>query len=349
MDDYKTPDEHEPESGAEALTPPDAPATDDGEPIDPSLTIEEALEIAPVDAAVEEPLDADDLDAESLLDTVDESPDAEALPDDADLDGEDDEIDEALEHDELPVMSDLGMSFDIDAALAALGTLPDVVAEREAEEAAERAQLAALKADEDERREAARAQAEMQERWQAAGHMARPPLMRAQHSRTLRAAAGLVLIAAGAALTFLFTLEQPYDPLLPGMILGGGVVVLLLVYWLASGRWSRGALFAALTLAALGGLIYWSRESGTDWATVWPLLLAGLGAAAFLTGLLARPLHLATAMTGLAVAFGAAVIYVAGTGLIAPSLVSGVTLIAPYVLIVLAILALLPLILRRRA
>jgi hypothetical protein len=43
------------------------------------------------------------------------------------------------------------------------------------------------------------------------------------------------------------------------------------------------------------------------------------------------------------------VIYVAGTGQIAPSLVSGVTLIAPYVLIVLAILALLPLILRRRA
>ncbi|HRL14617.1 MAG TPA: hypothetical protein PKX07_22225, partial [Aggregatilineales bacterium] len=159
MDDYKTPDEHEPESGAEALTPPDAPATDDGEAIDPSLTIEEALEIAPVDAAPDESLDADDLDAESLLDAVDESPDAEALPDDADLDGEDDEIDEALEHDELPVMSDLGMSFDIDAALAALGTLPDVVAEREAEEAAERAQLAALKADEDERREAARVQA----------------------------------------------------------------------------------------------------------------------------------------------------------------------------------------------
>jgi hypothetical protein len=312
----------------------------DSQSVDDTLTVEEALKIAPVDASDEDLPEAVD---------VDESGEADALPEGVDLDGEEDEVDEALEHDELPVMSDFGMGFDIDAALAALGTLPSVVAEREAEEAAERAQLAALKADEDERREAARAQAELQERWQAAGQMVRPPLMRGQHSRTLRAAAGLVLIGAGAALTFLFTLEQPYDPLLPTFIVGGGAVVLLLVYWLVSGRWSRGALFAALTLAAVGGLIYFNRQTDTNWTANWPLLLAGLGAAAFFTGLLARPLHLAASMTGLAVAFGAVVIYVASRGQVSPALVSGVTLIAPYVLIVLAILALLPLVLRRRA
>lgn len=245
--------------------------------------------------------------------------------------------------------SDFPLDLDIDAALAALGSLPDVVAEREAEERAERARIAALKADEEERREAARIQAEERARWKASYHMARPPMMQGQKSSALRLAGAAALIGVGAALTALFTLGQPYDPLLPVLIVLAGVVLMLVVYWLAAGRWSRGALFTALTLALAGGVAYWSQQGAGGLNAAWPMLVAAVGGAAALTGLLARPASARLVAFGLALILGGVFTYAWIAGLLTGGIVSGVMLAAPYVLIVALIVAVLPLILRRRA
>jgi hypothetical protein len=167
---------------------------------------------------------------------------------------------------------------DLDAALAAISALDDVLAEKEA---AERAEIERERAVE-------RAQAEREARLKNPElFFPMPPLTTMQRGRLDSVLPALVLIGAGAWLTFTLTSGGPAPSLALITLLAGGIPgVILLARWLASGRWAIGALFWGLSLALVSGI---SAALLTQDALVsgWPLLAAGPGLAFMVTAVAA--------------------------------------------------------------
>ncbi|MGQ9890077.1 MAG: hypothetical protein ACUVSX_16560 [Aggregatilineales bacterium] len=220
---------------------------------------------APDAAAVEEALAAAGLDA----------PVADA-PDAAKLAG----ADAALEMAQARAAPAPFDALDVDAALAAVSRLDDILAE---EEAAEQARLA-------------REQAEAEQAAQRAARLkhperffAMPPLLTVQRGRVDSVVPALALIGLGVWLTFaLTTSETPPDATLA---LAAGTAALALTFiarWLAAGRWARGALLLAL-LTLAGAAALYAVAVGPGLIVGWPLLLLAPAAALIGVGLLARP------------------------------------------------------------
>lgn len=236
--------------------------------------------------------------------------------------------------DESPAADD-AFGLDIDAALASVASLSDVIAQREAEEAAERE----------------RQQAEAR-RW-ASYRFEHPPLATLRRGQITSLVPALLLMALGAWLTFANTTGDAPDSGLVALAILGGLGLILLLFWLQSGRWARGALFAGLTLTGAAGLMAYLTQFDGPGVEGWPLLIAVPGAAAFLSGILARPADRQLAFTGLALTAGALLMLAFTTGIIAEALAADVdALIADYgwvALMVALVLLVLPLLLRRRA
>ncbi len=240
--------------------------------------------------------------------------------------------------------------FDIEAALAAVGSLEDVIAEREAQEAAERARLDSLRLAEEERQEAKRREDEEYARWIASYHFARPPLMRLQRGQPASVIPALLLIASGAYLTFSLTLsELPPAPELMAVLLGGLTGLILLAHWLNSGRWARGALFAGLAILLSGGAWgYLTLPGGLEPADGWGVLIAAGGVAMILTALLALPPMGRLIPLGLASIAGGAFMIAAQTGLLDSTLLTVIRQQAVVVLVAALVFMVLPLLFRRR-
>ena len=224
---------------------------------------------------------------------------------------------------------------DVDAALASVASLSDVIAQREAEEVAERQ----------------RQQAEAR-RW-ASYRFDHPPLATLRRGQITSFVPALLLMAFGAWLTFASTTGETLDGGLVALVAVGGVGVALLLFWLQSGRWARGALFVALALAgAAAAMVYLTQFDGPG-VDGWPLLIAVPGAAAFLSAILARPADSRLALAGLALTAGALLMLALTAGLVADSLAADVDRIATeygwIVLLAALVLLLIPLLLRRRA
>lgn len=224
-----------------------------------------------------------------------------------------------------------GLDVDIDAALAAVASLSDVAAEQE---------VAAL----------ARADARLAVSAGAVSYaLPLPPLLTLRRGHLASLLPALLLIGLGAWLTLANTAGTPPDPSLVLLVGAGGVILMLLVYWLSSGRWARGALFVALTVLISAGIFGLSLgPNGLDLVQNWPLLVVGVGAAVGLTALLGRPADRRLFLLAL-------LLIVAGlTGLVVthnllPS--DWLPTIAPYAPVVAAVVAflwLLPLIFKRR-
>ena len=161
---------------------------------------------------------------------------------------------------------------DIDAALAAVASLSEIMPEREAEAEA-------------------RADAE-QGKPTFVPEMQMPPLATLKRGQFGSVVPALLLIGFGAWLTLTTTSGTPPDPLLVAAVIVGGIVLSLLAQWLGTGRWSRGALFFALLVLLVAGVIVFSLQpNGLDLLRGYPLLLVALGLAMVLAGLLARPLN----------------------------------------------------------
>lgn len=240
-------------------------------------------------------------------------------------------------------------SLNIDAALAALGSLTDVVAEREAEAARETARQAALKADAEEREAAARAAAEELARWKASYHMPRPPMVKVGRGRLASLIPGLSLMAIGAYLTFAYTTGSPPEP---ALLLGlgvGWVALALLAYWLTAGRWAGGALFGGLLIIAVGGVTAHHLLNALPLTFLLMLYGVAVGGALTLAGVLARPAHGALVASGLAMMIGSGVLWAAREGVLPAVLIEWASLAAPYVLIAALVLFLLPAVFKRRA
>jgi hypothetical protein len=227
---------------------------------------------------------------------------------------------------------------DIEAALAAVSTLSDMLAEQEAAEQARIAQAEAEAMAAEERR----LRLEHPERF----FPVPPPvvLRRGQMASVLPA---LILIALGAWLTFAFTTGAPPDGGLVTLALGGALVIVLAGRWLSSGRWARGSLFLALALTGVGGALALLAVPGSPGAARgWPLMLIGLGAAFFLTAALAAPPDRRLILPGLLLAVSGLAALVVTFGLLPGSLLDMAAGLWPAAVVALLVVWLLPVIRR---
>lgn len=222
-------------------------------------------------------------------------------------------------------------SLDIDAALAAVSSLSDLLAEREAQEVAEQREIIAEQQIEQERIQ--------QRQGYAFPH---PTAVRLQRGSPASVIPALLLIAAGAYLTFALTLsDTPPAPNLVLLMISGVAGLTLLAHWLASGRWSRGSLFAGLLLPGLGATLYLAAS-----LPAWLLLSGVFGLAILLTGLLAKPASGRLVAFGLATLIGAGVLLAISDNLALTDIIRTASII---VLPVALLLMLLSVIARRRS
>lgn len=240
---------------------------------DPDIAGDDLRFAPPVEAEADDLTHADDADAAApVQDDVQDDAQAESAESDVAQDVPQPADD--ADADVLPTAPEV----DLDAALAAISALDDILAEQEA---AEQAEL-------ERQRAAEQALAERQARMERPEQFfPMPPVMTMQRGRIDSVVPALVLIAIGAWLTLTLTSEGSL-PAAPLLILAavGGLSVTLLARWLASGRWALGLLFFALAGLLTGGLFVVLAQQGSL-PVAWPLLVAGPGAAFFLTGILA--------------------------------------------------------------
>jgi hypothetical protein len=218
---------------------------------------------------------------------------------------------------------------DIDAALAAVASLSEIMPEREAE----------LEARADAR----------QGKPTFVPEMRMPPLTSLKRGQLGSIVPALLLIGFGAWLTLTTTSGTPPQPLLVAAVIVGGIVLSLLAQWLGTGRWSRGALFFALLVLLIVGVIIFSLQpNGLDFMRGWPLLIVALGLAMVLSGLLARPFNARLLIPGVLTVLAGAVGLTVTLNLIPANIMSLATPLAPVMLVIVLILWMLPLVFRRR-
>lgn len=123
-----------------------------------------------------------------------------------------------------------------------------------------------------------------------------PPMSRLKRGSPGSLIPALALIGVGAWLTFTTTTGGTIDPALLVGIAVGVTVLSLFAYWISSGRWSRGALFAAALIVLLSGIVFVSvpipglnLNFNLTLAQSYPLALSAVGLAMLIGGLLARP------------------------------------------------------------
>jgi hypothetical protein len=284
----------------------------------------------------QQPLPENEHPEDTLVDEINEIDDAPPADESVEMDFED--------------LPPLPPGFDIDAALAAVGSLSDVIAEHEAEEAAEHARLEALRQAEEERLEAKRREEEEYARWVASYDFARPPLTKLQRGQPASVIPALLLMLSGAYLTFTLTLSQtPPEPRIVLLIVCGVVGLTLLSHWISSGRWARGALFAGLAVLFGGASIFYlTLPNNLNTGSGLPLLVVALGLATLFSVLLSRPIIGRLIPVGLALIVGGGVMLGFTMGLLEPAVLTLISQFWYVPLIVVAVLMLTPVVVRKR-
>jgi hypothetical protein len=236
----------------------------------------------------------------------------------------------------MPPVDDL----DIEGALAAVASLSDVLAE---EEAAQQTRLAQAEAD-------ARATAERQSRLEHPElffPMPQPLIL--QRGQIASVVPALLLILTGAWLTFSLTTGTAPDPVLVAAVAASSIAITLLVRWLSSGRWARGALFFALLLLLSGiTLVYLSQPSTLGIVQGWPLLLVAVGVAFLLSGLMALPVDRRVLLPALGFVVAGITALALTTGVVGSTMMSLAAASWPIVALVMVAIWLLPMVFRQR-
>lgn len=218
---------------------------------------------------------------------------------------------------------DLG-EMDIDSALAAVASLSESIAEREADE-----------------------QARIDAREKAiptyVPESTLPPMTTLKRGHLGSVVPAVLLIAIGAWLTLTTTSGAAVDPVLLAGVALGAVALSLFAQWLGSGRWSRGTLFFGV-LIALTMLFFAAgmQPNGLDLTQAYPLLIAAFGAALVAAGLLARPVKTRALIPGILLIVAGGLGLVINLGIIPAELLSFAVPVAPFVLIAVVVLLLLP-------
>ncbi len=149
----------------------------------------------------------------------------------------------------------------------------------------------------------------------------RPPLFTLERGQMPSVIPALALMAIGAGLTFLLiTGAESVNMGLVGLLAIGGVCVLFLLIWLASGRWARGALFLALTIGITTGILVFLSQ--TAWGVAgFPLLVSGWGVAVILSGFLSPKYTAQGLFVGVLLMVIGAVGFIVTTGLFPSDLI----------------------------
>ncbi len=221
---------------------------------------------------------------------------------------------------------------DIDAALAAVASFSDLTPEGDADAQADAARTAPAFVPE----------------------MQLPPLTTLKRGQLGSVVPALLLIGIGAWLTLLTTTGTQPDTLLVTLVIGGGVVLSLLAQWVGTRRWSRGVLFFALAALLLSGAVAGinalaQQSGGITLVQGYPLLIAALGVAFVLDGILARPANTRVIAPGVLLIVAGGVGLVVTLDVLPASVLDFAAPLLPVVLVIVAALLLLPLIFRRRA
>lgn len=234
-------------------------------------------------------------------------------------------VDEEVGVTDNPLMGEDWSLGDIDAALAAVASLSETVADAEAE-------------------------SHQQAEPTFVPEMSMPPLTTLKRGQLGSLVPALLLIGVGAWLTLTTTTGAPPSPLLVAGVVIGGLVLTLLAYWISSGRWSRGTLFFALVVLLVAGVIGFSLQpNGLNLTRAYPLLIVAVGLAVVLDGLLARPANARLIAPGALLVLAGVVGLTVTLNLIPPDVMTIAVPLAPVVLIVVVLLWLLPLVFRRRS
>jgi len=202
----------------------------------------------------------------------------------------------------------------VDDALAAVASLT-LVSDREAEDLEDAPPLSTQKSG---------------GRRASTSAFAAPPLTTLRRGSLASALPALLLIVIGTFWTFVTTTGEQLalTVIIAGAI--GLVVVMLLLGWLGSGRWARGLLFIAATIAIAGVLMAAMLTTpGLDLPTAYPLLLLAPGMAFLITAVLGRPASPRLLLPG-AICIAAAAVGIAfNAGLIPIDVTALVALVSP--------------------
>ncbi len=226
---------------------------------------------------------------------------------------------------------------DIDAALASITTLEEVVAQEEAAEQAEAESQAARRQRIIERERHVDAL--------AADPFPQPRPLAARRGSAVSIITGAGLLLAGGGLTYLNTSGSLPGVGVVGLVAVGAICVLLL--WMASARWVQGGLFAVLAAGlTIGGGVLANGLPGAL-PQNWPMMLVGPALALILTGLLARPRNLRAIWPGFALVVAALTGLAVTKGYVRADILDAMRLVWPLVALAVVVLLLLPLFGRR--
>lgn len=296
------------------------------------------------DETEQTPIEDDNV--ESPPESVDDLIDAEL--DEASLESDDSDVDD-LESQESPAddITDaideaddmMGGTLDIDAALASVGTLEEELAEREAQEQAEREAIEAER----------RAEAEERER-RASHYFPRPPLLSLKRGQMASVIPALILIAFGAWLTMTLTTNDGELNESLTLLLGiASIGVILVTQWMTSERWSRGTGFLGLILLFGSGLMAFLSTDTQLGYEGYPLVIVILGLSMLLVQFLSQPIGINLTFIGLALIVAGMVGLVVSTGIIEGEEWENIAEVAwiPVLIVVLFMIGM-PLLLNRR-
>jgi hypothetical protein len=243
-----------------------------------------------------------------------------------------------------PVAEDTELSvtegLDIEAALAAVSSLSDLMAEQEAAEQTRIAQ------EEAEAKNKAEHQARLDNPERFFPVPPLTPLHRGQLSSVVPA---VLLMLIGAWLTFSLTTKAIPNTELLAVIGVGSLALTLLTRWLGSGRWARGSLFFALVVilcSMVGG--YLVVSNAPDIGHGWPLFIVALGLAIIISALLSRPVDRHLIFPGLLVIVIGAAGLVISLNVLSSDLLALTASLWPAAVIAIILLWLLPVIFRQR-
>lgn len=126
---------------------------------------------------------------------------------------------------------------------------------------------------------------------QASGRIEQPSLRRVGRGQLASLVPAVLLMMLGAGLTVYLAEPSVFEGVVVNggtfaMLLAGMFGVMLISYWLSSGRWASGALFVGLSLLISLGVVIVAPTVAPD--AGWIFLLSGVGVSVFLSGLLSR-------------------------------------------------------------
>lgn len=251
----------------------------------PEQNIDDSAHTTEDAAPVEEADSAPDMATTDMPDADDEATDAPASEDEADVDvAVDESTVEDFESDDFVLQNNFTSDFaltddlDIESALASVANLSALITDT-----TEMVQLDAPASKSDKKETTPPI---------FTSNYPRPPMLTLERGQLPSVIPALALMSIGAGLTFLLiTGAEAVNTDLVNALAIGGVCLMLLLVWLASGRWARGALFLALSVATTAGILIALPQTQFSISQGLPLVLCGLGASVILSGLLS-PKHM---------------------------------------------------------